>query len=148
VTGVGFGKPFYQPVQLPYIPGFGFGEFKPHNSIVWIWLKMGYLGFVTLLFIIAATIRSGTHAFLRLTSGNTLAVSVAGLAYVVMFVIFAYVDIIWAPQTALFLGVCIALCANIQRLAIASNEVIDPEDLEADFEAVEELAEMSRPAAR
>ena len=56
LTGVGFGKPFYRPVPLPDISFDVFYQYIPHNSILWIWLKTGYLGFVALLFVIAATL--------------------------------------------------------------------------------------------
>ncbi|NNE11577.1 MAG: O-antigen ligase family protein [Ilumatobacter sp.] len=114
--GVGFGQPFDQPVTLPDISFFVFYEFIPHNSILWIWLKTGYLGFVTLLVIVAFTLRAGTRATLALPSGNLLAVTIAGLGYVVMFLVFAFVDIAWDSRSTLFLGACIALCANVVRL--------------------------------
>jgi hypothetical protein len=116
-TGVGFGRPFYQPAQLPNISFFVFSQYIPHNSILWIWLKMGYVGFVALLFLIAATLRAGTRASLALPSGDALAVTVGALAFIVMFFVFAYVDIAWGPRTCLFLAVCMATCVNMPRLA-------------------------------
>jgi O-antigen ligase len=150
LTGVGFGKPFYQPAALPYIIGFGFSEYTPHNAILWIWLKMGFLGFVVLLFMIAATIRAGVRASMRLVSGHNLAVTAAALAFVVMFVIFGFVDLVWAPQTAVFFGICIATCANILRLADKSGETLvesvdDEPEFESDLAVVEDLALLSAP---
>ena len=95
LTGVGFGKPFYQPRTLPDISFFVFYQYIPHNSILWIWLNMGYVGFVALLFVIAAALRAGTRASLRLPSGDALAVTVGALAFIVMFFVFAFVDIAW-----------------------------------------------------
>jgi O-antigen ligase len=122
LTGVGFGKQFAQPVPLPDISFFVFAEYIPHNSILWIWLKMGYLGFVMLLFIIAAALRAGIRAAMRLPSGDTLAVTVAALAFIVMFAVFAYVDIAWSAQTCLVLAVSMATCANILRLSRSGDE--------------------------
>jgi hypothetical protein len=119
LTGVGFGKPFYRPAQLPYIAGFAFNEYIPHNSIVWIWLKMGYFGFVALLFMIAVALRAGLRASLQLDSGDTLAVTLASFIFIAMFAVFAYVDIAWGPITCVFLAVSMATCANIVRLAKA-----------------------------
>lgn len=116
LLGVGFGQPFDQPATLPDISFFVFYEFIPHNSILWIWLKTGYLGFVTLLVIVAFTLRAGTRAALTLPSGNLLAVTIASLGYVVMFLVFAFVDIAWDPRSTLFLGACMAMCANVVRL--------------------------------
>ena len=72
LTGVGFGKPFYQPVPLPDISFFVFYAVHPAQLDLWIWLKMGYLGFVALLFLIAAALRAGTRASLQLPSGDAL----------------------------------------------------------------------------
>jgi len=139
--GVGFGKPFYQPVPLPDISFFVFSEYIPHNSIMWIWLKLGFAGFVVLLFTIAAAIRAGTRAMMRLPTGNALAVSVTALAYIVMFVIFAYVDIAWSAQTCLVLAVCFAIVANILRVSGDSER--DDEAQPTGYEDFEEIAELS-----
>jgi hypothetical protein len=140
LTGVGFGKPFYRPIPLPDISFDVFYEYIPHNSILWIWLKTGYFGFVTLLFVIAAAIRAGTRAAMRLPSGNSLAVTVAALSFIVMFVTFAFVDMAWGAQTCVILGVCLATCGNIRRLAEDSGE-IDVGPLVTDFEALDEIVE-------
>lgn len=126
ITGVGFGNEFYQPAPLPDISFFVFSEYIPHNQMLWIWLKMGFLGFVTTFFIIAATLRAGTRATMQLPTGNTLAVAVAATLGVVMFFVYAYVDIVWEPKASLFLGACIAACANMLRLHQSS---ISPDDL-------------------
>lgn len=117
LTGVGFGRPFYQPAPLPDISFFVFYEYIPHNSILWVWLKMGYVGFVILLFIIAATLRAGMRASLTLPTGTTLAVTVAALGYVVMYFVFAYVDIAWDTRSTIFLAVCTSTCVSIGGLA-------------------------------
>ena len=60
LTGVGFGKPFYQPAPLPDISFFVFYRYIPHNSVLWIWLKMGFVGFVAMFFVIAAALRAAS----------------------------------------------------------------------------------------
>ena len=119
LTGVGFGKPFYQPAPLPAI-NFVFSPYIPHNSVLWIWLKMGFLGFVTMFFVIAVAIRAGVRAALTLPTGDALAVTIGALAFIVMFFVFAYVDIVWGNKTCLFLAVCLATCVNMPRLAARS----------------------------
>ncbi len=51
--GVGFGQQFLRPWQLPDISFFVFWEYMPHNSILWIWMKMGIGGFMAMLYLIA-----------------------------------------------------------------------------------------------
>ena len=144
LTGIGFGKPFYRPRPLADISIDPFNQFIPHNSIIFIWLKLGYLGFAVMFVIIATVLRAGTRAAMRLPSGNTLAVTVAALCFVVMFFVFSFVDISWGPQPCLFLGVCMATCANVVRLAKAHDETLD----DSDFEAFEELTRQSVPSPR
>ena len=117
LTGVGFGKPFYRPAELPNISFFAFYEYIPHNSVLWIWLKVGFFGFVALLFALAVVLRAGVRAALSIPSGDALAITIGALAFVVMFVTFAFVDIAWVPQSCVFLGICMATCANMARMA-------------------------------
>jgi hypothetical protein len=129
LTGIGFGKPFYQPSPLPDISFFVFYQYIPHNSVLWIWLKMGYLGFVTMLVIIAASIRAGIRASFTVPTGDALAVTIGALAFIVMFFLFAYVDLIWGPKTCLFLAVCMATCVNMPKLAAREAEAARADDL-------------------
>jgi O-antigen ligase len=122
LTGVGFGKPFYRPIPLPDISFFVFYQYIPHNTIVWVWLKLGYFGFISMLVMFATTIRAGTRAALRVPSGNTLAVAVGALAAVVMFILFAYVDIAFTAQSSVFLAVAVATCGNMMRVGGYDDE--------------------------
>jgi O-antigen ligase len=112
ITGVGFGNPFYQPWRLPYLPGFEFRYFIPHNSILWIWLKLGVAGFVTMLFMFGRAIQYGARNVVRLASGDQAALMMGSVAYVAMFSIFAYVDIAWDARSTVFLAVAMAWCAD------------------------------------
>jgi hypothetical protein len=123
LTGVGFGKPFFQPAPLPDISFFVFFQYIPHNSVLWVWLKVGFVGFVSLLFVAAAVLRAGTRASLQVQSGDALAVTLSALAFVVMFFVFAYVDIAWDGRTCVFLAVCMATCANMVRLSASEAAV-------------------------
>lgn len=130
-TGVGFGRPFLQPIPLPDISFFVFYEYIPHNSVVWVWLKTGYLGFVSLLVMIALTLRAGMRAALTIPSGNQLAVTVASLGYVAMYFVFAYVDISWDARSTLFLATSMAACVNMGRLSADERAEAEAEAMRA-----------------
>jgi O-antigen ligase len=117
LTGVGFGKPFLQPAPLPDISFFVFHEFIPHNQFLWIWLKTGFFGFVTLLVLIAAALRSGIRAAMNVPSGDLLAVTACAVAFVPMFFVLNYVDISWEPKMCLLLAFSLAACANVAALS-------------------------------
>ncbi len=61
IAGQGFGRPFLRPIPLADISVFELNAYLPHNSLLWIWIKMGFLGFVTVLYLFAVTL----HARLR-----------------------------------------------------------------------------------
>lgn len=45
VFGVGFGRPFIQFQRLPYLGTFWpMQSYTPHQSVLWLWLKMGWFG--------------------------------------------------------------------------------------------------------
>lgn len=113
VRGVGFGQPFYQVFSLPDISFFPFWEYMPHHSLLWIWLKTGFLGFVTMLFLIVRTIQHGVRSVFRIVPGELRAMTVMAVLYVVMYTVYAYVDIAWDTRSMVFLAVALALCADM-----------------------------------
>jgi hypothetical protein len=114
-TGVGFGHKFLIARSMPDISAFEFWEYIPHNAMLWIWLKMGFLGFVATLYMFGRTIAAGAASIFRLERPLEVVTVLAGLAYVVMFMVFAYVDIAWDIRSTVFLGVCLALCADFVK---------------------------------
>jgi len=66
LIGFGFGKAFLQPVPLPanlgvVDPGLG-GQptnFIPHNTIYWVWMRLGAIGYFALWFLFGAIIVRG-----------------------------------------------------------------------------------------
>jgi len=123
VMGVGFGQRFLMPWPLPNISFFVFWEYITHNSILWIWMKAGIGGFVAMLLVFATALRTGARALLSAKDDVTRAVTVTSVAYVVMFAIFAYVDIAWDTRNVVLLAVCMA---QIDR-AVGSRKDKSPE---------------------
>lgn len=118
LTGVGFGHKFLQPRRLPDISFFEFWEYIPHNAMLWIWLKMGALGFVATLYMVGRAVVAGTQAIVgQLTRRMEIVTALAGLSYVIMFIVFAYVDIAWDGRSTVFLGFSLALCGDFVRAA-------------------------------
>ncbi len=115
VLGVGFGQKFLHPAPLPDISFFEFWEYIPHNSVLWIWLKMGFLGFVATLFLFGRAMQIGAASLLKVRTPEHVAIVFVGVAYVVMFLVFAYVDIAWDVRSTVFLAVAFALCGDFAR---------------------------------
>jgi O-antigen ligase len=112
LTGRGFGQQFLMPIPLPDISFVEFWQFIPHNSILYMWIKLGFLGFVAMFFMFLRGVQSGSRSVLLARTGDDVATVFAGLSSVVMFVVFAYVDIAWDTRSTVFLAVAFALCAD------------------------------------
>jgi hypothetical protein len=82
--------------------------------VLWIWIKMGVFGFVTMLYTFARVIQRGAHAAVRLTRADDVAMIVAALSYPLMFLTFAYVDIAFSIRPVVILALSFALCADFE----------------------------------
>ena len=116
LVGIGFGQPFYRPYPLPNLSFWVFSDFITHNGILWVWMKLGVGGFVAMLYLFAAAIRDGGRAVLRLPRNDYAAITIGATGFVMMYAIFAYVDIGWDSQSTVCLGAAFAVIANIERL--------------------------------
>jgi O-antigen ligase len=132
LLGVGFGQRFLKPVALPDISRFVFADYMPHNSILWIWIKMGVGGFMATLYLIARTIQHGVRSVNRIQSPNLNSIVMASVIYVVMYTVYCYVDIGWDIRSTVFLAMAIAICADLQTV------LETPEDAPNDSEAEDE----------
>jgi O-Antigen ligase len=116
ITGLGFGQKFYRPINLPDISFFEFYEYIPHNAILWIWMEMGVGGFIAMLYLFASAIRVGVGGVLKLMTGVDALLVMTGVAYLSMFVVFAYVDMAWDPATMITVAIAMALCDRFWRV--------------------------------
>ena len=67
--------------------------------MLWVWIKTGFFGFVAMLFLFARAVQHGARSAMQVRSYDHVAVVVMGFSYVVMFLVFAYVDIAWDART-------------------------------------------------
>jgi hypothetical protein len=112
--GLGFGRVFYVVRPMPNISFFEQWQFFSHNSVLWVWIKLGFGGFVAMLFTFARVIQRGAHAAVRVTRPEDVAMLVAALSYPLMFLTFAYVDIAFSIRPVVVLALCFALCADFE----------------------------------
>ena len=113
LLGVGFGQKYYRPIPLPDISaGFIWWEYITHNGLLWIWLKTGYFGFVSMFFLIGRSLVSGLQNALQETNPFDKVIAVAATAFVAMYVTFSYVDISWGAQDMILMAVCLTIIAR------------------------------------
>lgn len=116
VLGVGFGERFLMPAPLPNISFFVFWEYITHNSILWIWMKAGIGGFLAMLMVFATALRSAARVLRKPAEGAATVVTLTSVAYVVMFAVFAFVDIAWDTRNVVLLAVCLAQIDRAARV--------------------------------
>jgi hypothetical protein len=117
LTGVGFGQKFYVIIPMADISFFTWWQYLPHNSIIWIWLKTGVGGFISMLFLVGSSIILGTRVFLRMPKNQLRAFALTATLYLVMHFTYAYVDISWDSQSMLYIGTMIGLLNSLERIA-------------------------------
>lgn len=117
ITGIGFGNRFYKPIALPDISFFEFWEHISHNSVLWLWLKLGFFGFVAVWFLFGRAIQHGSRAMFSLRDATDVVAVYAGVVYLIMFLVFSYVDIAWDLRSGIFLGLAFALACDYARAA-------------------------------
>lgn len=136
LTGVGFGRPFYQPYPLPDLSSFfEFHAYIPHNSVLWIWLQTGFAGFVAMMYLLGRGLMVGASKIRRLGDSEDVMVVATAALFIAMYSVFAYVDIAWDARNMVFLGVALALCANFPVPA-APRASIDETEIDVSLNAL------------
>ncbi len=126
VLGIGFGRPFLQPIRLPDISFFEFAPYIPHNSVLWIWTKVGFIGFVSFLYSIAVGTAAGVRAAIRERDPDNAAMIAVMAAYLPMTLVLAFVEITFDASTTVLLGVALASTTAAATLS-TDEDSIDPE---------------------
>jgi hypothetical protein len=132
LTGVGFGQKFFIIWPLPDISFFVWWEYITHNSILWIWMKTGVGGFISMLFLMTTAIASGIRASWRLPGGDAAAIGLTATMLVAMHFIFAYVDMAWDIQSMVYLGMMLGV---INSLEVVFNRPVPQPELRFPWQA-------------
>jgi O-antigen ligase len=122
LTGVGFGRKFSILVPMPDISFFEWWEYITHNSILWIWMKTGVLGFLSLLLLIGTSVVTGVRAFARMPSGELQAITLSAVLYLVMHFVYAYVDMSWDGQSMILVGAMLGLLGSVEAIVAQPAE--------------------------
>jgi O-antigen ligase len=115
IQGLGFGRAFYRPVPLADISFFELNAYMPHNSVLWIWIKLGFLGFVAMFYLFAKAIMLGVARIRELDRGVDLVITTTAVLFVVMYAVYSYVDVSWDARNTVFLGLALATCVGVTR---------------------------------
>jgi O-antigen ligase len=116
VFGLGFGRPYEQPVPLTPIP-FPLRDYIPHNEILWLWTKMGTVGFLIFWLLIAAAVVQGSLIMRRLRDPYFQALAAMIIALVLMQVVIAYADLqLTFYRNMVYMGLMLGLLMRLDVL--------------------------------
>ena len=127
LTGLGFGRQytFYvaEPNLLAVDPttgqttGFVYWTYITHDSVFWVWMKMGVLGFVAFWYLIGSAVVVGIITVRRLNDGYLRAIALTTAGLVVMQVVFSYGDLgLTYSRTMILLGCMLGVLVRLPEL--------------------------------
>jgi hypothetical protein len=119
VFGVGFGVPFAQFLPLPDLTDvWPLQSYTPHQNILWLWLKMGFLGITTFLALWVIAFRRCILAARNLVEDRIPYAPMILAAGLLMYVAYAKVDLAFtSSRSAAGLAVLLALALRLPSVA-------------------------------
>lgn len=123
LIGFGFGKPFLQPRPLADLttgdPSFGGNPFRyvPHNTIFWIWMRLGYLGFFVLWYLFGVVVIRGCLIARRLRDPylQLVAIYIVSITFIEFFV--AYSDYqLYTYRNVIYFGILMGILLKLPAL--------------------------------
>jgi O-antigen ligase len=114
LLGVGFGREYLIVSYVPGLEGFPLWRFEPHNTVMWLWLKLGAIGFVLFWLLIGTAITRAAQLAKTVREAQTFAVLT--LTGIISVLVFSYVDLgMTAGRLTSFLGILIGVLAALER---------------------------------
>ncbi|HZS21202.1 MAG TPA: O-antigen ligase family protein [Pseudonocardiaceae bacterium] len=93
VTGIGFGKSFIFYIPLADLSSWVFWHYIAHNSLLWLWMYTGPIGFIAFLSLIGNGIVRGVQILKRSTRSHSAPYLVALTSALLMIASYSYVDV-------------------------------------------------------
>jgi len=123
--GLGFGKPFLQPDPLQSVypqilADDPYYNYVPHNTIYWIWVDLGPIGYFALWFLFGSIVIRGTVTLRQLKDPYLQVVVIYIVAIALMEVVVAFADYqLFFYRNVIDLGL---LCGLLAKLPILDKE--------------------------
>src|SRR5262249_9342750 len=124
LLGFGFGKQFLQPITLPNILDLDpYYLYIPHNTLYWVWMRLGLIGFAVFWYLIGALTVRGILLLRQLRDPYLQATAIFCVALVVMEVIVAYADYqLFKYRTVVFLGLLAGVLLKLPAVDAAAHQ--------------------------
>jgi O-Antigen ligase len=117
LLGVGFGRQFLMAVGLPDLSWWPFWRYETHNAILWLWMKMGVIGYVLFWVMIGGAVSRAAFAAKRLFDPTLRCAALFCLVAIIGTVVFAYVDLgLVSGRVTVLLGTALGILAVVERI--------------------------------
>jgi hypothetical protein len=118
IIGYGYGKKFLQPVPLDRVST-EFVYYMSHNSVLWVWMRLGHIGFFLFWLMVAVFIIRGIETIKTLRLPETRLVGLMAISMLLMMITFgkydlALVDLRVLTITAVLLG-ALAILPDLEK---------------------------------
>ena len=147
LLGLGFGKEFLQPIPLPVLatddPTNGGNPYLyvPHNTIYWVWMRLGPIGYLALWYLIGAIIVRGCLIVRQLKAPYLQLVAIYIVAIIFMEVAVAYADYqLFFYRNVIYLGLLAGILMKLPTL-----DALDKEKKERTHETTRSISISSIP---
>jgi hypothetical protein len=127
LTGIGFGRPYLDTHPLVDMTSWWPFEFyTPHIEVFWIWLKVGAIGFTVFFTVIGLALQRAGELIRRAGRSPLGFLGVVAATYVVMLLVFAYVDVgLFNERCEILLGTMVGIIGIAPRF-LASQQAALP----------------------
>ena len=92
IFGYGYGRLFLQPVPLPQV-NTDFVYYMPHNSLLWVWMRIGHIGFFLFWIMVAGFIVRGLEMLKKVRMPETRMVGLLAILMLLMMITFGKYDL-------------------------------------------------------
>ncbi len=127
LLGAGYGKPIVWYVPIPDLSHlFSFWAYIPHNTVLWIWLRLGFLGFIAFWFLVGRIIVQGATAARNTDTPYLRGIAVLTVATITAWIALGALDMGFADfRSTILIG---ALVAAMARMSPSTRRTSMPAD--------------------
>lgn len=133
VTGRGFGHSIIFFIPLEFIgTEFEFWDITPHNTVLWVWMRMGYVGFVAFWFLLGIVIVKGVMLTRMLSDMYLKSIAILIVATTMSWIAIGLLDMGFVePRLIAMMSILFGLIAVLPQMQKEENERIEQEALDA-----------------
>jgi hypothetical protein len=104
-------------VPLPDLSWWPFWHYEPHHNILWVWLKMGAIGFIIFFTLMGGGIARAAYVVRTLQQPERRVFAMLTLAGIVTTLVFCYVDLgLVSGRVTVFLGTTLGTLSVLDQI--------------------------------